>query len=813
MTGDGTYVDTQEYTDFDEPTITTRKTDGGVYVKEVNTYDLVTRRLTRTTIRPESSPVPVSDRNYDYDPAGNITSIADTPQAGSSDTQCFRYDTLQRLTRAWTPKQGVACDTDPTVTNLGGAAPYWLDWTYDKVGNRRTEVSHTAAGNTTRTYTLPTGGKGVPRPHAVTSVTTEAPGQPPVVTNYGYDATGNTTCRPAGTTANTCPPDTNSQHLTWDFEGHLASVSGNATTAGSYIYDANGNRLIRRDATGTTLYLPGHEIRYEAGVRTPTRYYTFAGKLVASRTPAGLTWTHTDHQGSQHTTIHPTSQAVTTRRQTPYGTPRGQNPIWANQKGFVGGDQHPTGLTHLGAREYDPTLGKFISVDPLFVADDPRQHNAYQYGTNNPITHSDPSGLGLVCGEGAGCAEGNGTHTPDDTTPGSTHSSSKSIGDVINEHGCDPYDPCHTGFRKGKTFLQQPLSDQIEIVRMAICINNRSLCKKLQEMEDAHSREIAKAVLLELSGINDAKDCVAGSASGCIWTAIGLIPWGKWKALKGLDDVADAADLAKKACSFSGDTKILLADGSTKAIKDIKVGDLVLATDPETGEQGPRRVTHLWIHQDVVVSLKLADGIAVTTTEDHPFWNHSDRQWQEAQHLDRGDLLYTSHAAPATVEGIDWESIRQDLAYNLTVAGIHTYYVMVGKTPVLVHNSSPVGACPVNGLPHGKLGEAASLQRLQNEGYTNIVSEVQFLNSKGRDFRADFVAQDANGNWVAIEAKTGRGAEITPGQATGYPELESVGVIVDTSRLEQFGIPKGSVVTMQVVIDAWTCPACGSSPY
>jgi hypothetical protein len=136
-----------------------------------------------------------------------------------------------------------------------------------------------------------------------------------------------------------------------------------------------------------------------------------------------------------------------------------------------------------------------------------------------------------------------------------------------------------------------------------------------------------------------------------------------------------------------------MADGSTKAIKDIKVGDLVLATDPETGEQGPRRVTHLWIHQDVVVNLRFADGSAVTTTEDHPFWNHSDRQWQEAQRLDRGDLLHTSRAISAAVEGIDWKSVRHEMAYNLTVDDIHTYHVMADDSAVLVHNCGGSGPC------------------------------------------------------------------------------------------------------------------------
>jgi RHS repeat-associated protein len=52
-----------------------------------------------------------------------------------------------------------------------------------------------------------------------------------------------------------------------------------------------------------------------------------------------------------------------------------------------------TGLTHLGAREYDPTTGRFITVDPIMDLTDPQQWNAYGYANNNPTTFSDPSGL------------------------------------------------------------------------------------------------------------------------------------------------------------------------------------------------------------------------------------------------------------------------------------------------------------------------------------------------------------------------------------------------------------------------------------
>ena len=43
--------------------------------------------------------------------------------------------------------------------------------------------------------------------------------------------------------------------------------------------------------------------------------------------------------------------------------------------------------------------------------------------------------------------------------------------------------------------------------------------------------------------------------------------------------------------SFVPATLVLMADGTTERIDDVQIGDMVMATDPETGERGPRRVT------------------------------------------------------------------------------------------------------------------------------------------------------------------------------------------------------------------------------
>ncbi|MFI7543768.1 RHS repeat-associated core domain-containing protein [Actinoplanes sp. NPDC049599] len=384
-------------------------------------YDDATGRQSTFNAVPELKS-DVYNLGYRYDDAGTITAITDTPDAGQpAETQCFQYDHLKRLTEAWS-QTAATCPDTINSTAIGGPASYGRSYTYDDSGNRKTELIHQTT-KTTRTYNYPaSGGPAGSKPHAVTSVT--ATGGSTATLQYAYDATGNTQCRPTGTAANICNKDgtagTASQALTWNDQGKL-STSTDATGTTSYSYDTTGDRLIRRDPTGTTLYLPGGlEIRKpKTGSAVGTRYYGHAGATIAVRTPTALTWMVNDHQGTATATVTSnTNLTVNWRRTMPFGDDRGTKPsTWAGDKGFVGGTRDNTGLTHLGAREYDPALGRFISVDPIMDLADPQQWNPYSYANNTPISAADPTGLKADCGTGGvhmPCTGGGNTGGKDD---------------------------------------------------------------------------------------------------------------------------------------------------------------------------------------------------------------------------------------------------------------------------------------------------------------------------------------------------------------------------------------------------------------
>jgi len=69
---------------------------------------------------------------------------------------------------------------------------------------------------------------------------------------------------------------------------------------------------------------------------------------------------------------------------------RGGQPTWPHDHGVLGAPTDPTGLTHLGAREYDSVIGRFVSVDPIMDLTSPQQMHGYSYANNNPTTLSDP---------------------------------------------------------------------------------------------------------------------------------------------------------------------------------------------------------------------------------------------------------------------------------------------------------------------------------------------------------------------------------------------------------------------------------------
>ena len=125
---------------------------------------------------------------------------------------------------------------------------------------------------------------------------------------------------------------------------------------------------------------------------------------VAART---LTDTHGDHLGSVSLTNNAAGQVVSEQRYKPYGEVRWRSgagmptdPSTDRQSGllragftFTGQRASSYGTIFMSAREYLPSLGRFLSADSIVPgAGNPQALNRYAYVFNSPLGFVDPSG-------------------------------------------------------------------------------------------------------------------------------------------------------------------------------------------------------------------------------------------------------------------------------------------------------------------------------------------------------------------------------------------------------------------------------------
>ncbi len=670
-----------------------------------NYYEEGTRRLERTIAdRETSTSYRIADRNYSYDASGNINRIADTPVGGPSDIQCFAYDYLRRMTSAWTPGSG-DCSAAKSTSALGGAAPYWLSWTFDKTGNRLTQTSHATTGDTVNTFTYPA--SGAAQPHTVTKVDTAGPNGTSQDT-FGYDAAGNTTSRKIS-------GDT--QTLEYDVEGRVSKVKNADGKESTYLYDADGNRLIAREPSAKTLYVFGQEIRLETGTSTPswTRYYSHNGHVVAQRNSiSGLKWLLADHQGTEIAAVTAGNLAVASRRQTPFGESRGSAAAPWSSRGFVGGTREESGLTRVGARLYDSSAGRFLSADPIIDNNDPQQLNGYAYSNNSPVTYSDPTGLYSNCGpDGIRCGYNPAPY------------SDKEGSQYQHNEGMNP------GNKLARVFQQQQAA-QVS----AMAAEGISKAEYEEALKNAHRskwdviKEVAWEMLKDISGWNDIVDCFTkGDIWACGGLVMNLVPWGKvgkvleagYKAVKAVASMAkviekaqgllrrvekiaaraqeiavDAlrklggkSDSAGGSCllhSFVAGTLVLMADGSSKPIDEIRVGDKVKATDPASGETSDREVVGTIVHTDEGDMTRVTvDGGTVDATSWHPVWVEERGDFAKIGTLEPGEHLRSVDGSLVVVSAVERYERLQPV-YDLTIDKAHTYHVVVADKPILVHN-------------------------------------------------------------------------------------------------------------------------------
>lgn len=205
-------------------------------------------------------------------------------------------------------------------------------------------------------------------------------------TGWSYDETGNELA--AAPTPETARTDT-----TWSHYSQMTSVTVDGTT-----YDAeyaSTDQSERRRFGDTWLFNGPVGVTRQATVSGPevneTGFIREPGGTLNSMTSEGKAYYYlTDALGSVIAMTDETGAKANTYAYTPTGTLRTDKTTQEAPQPyrFAAGYQDPTGLYHLNARFYDPTLGRFTQPDPSG-----QEVNPYLYAEGDPTNRIDQSGL------------------------------------------------------------------------------------------------------------------------------------------------------------------------------------------------------------------------------------------------------------------------------------------------------------------------------------------------------------------------------------------------------------------------------------
>jgi hypothetical protein len=201
------------------------------------------------------------------------------------------------------------------------------------------------------------------------------------------------------------------------------------------------------------------------------------------------------------------------------------------------------------------------------------------------------------------------------------------------------------------------------------------------------------------------------------------------KAADKLRNVLNIADVLARGCrrgsSFVPGTRVLLADGRTEEIEDLAVGDSVVATQPVVGlteakvitatieSVGAKQIVDVTVDVDGNIGPKTA---TISASENHPFWIPQLQSWVPAAALVAGLGLggVGDTLVPVVAVSKHTETTR---VHNLTVAGFHTYYVLTGYRPILVHNEEPCVPIP-NATRLSDVEQATAGRLLKDRSFT-----------------------------------------------------------------------------------------------
>jgi len=758
------YLVKLEYDKFEQRVLI----DTGNGVHTTYTFNALDRRLANIKANMPNGYV-FQNVNYTYDDVGNIMALENDTVApdgsnpgakvGGPSEQTFVYDDLYQLTHA----EGAYQPAAPQKTDR-----YRVDLSYDSIHNltNKTQVHELVGegnvlveGKLTYTYGY---AYASGKPHAPSTIG---------LYTFAYDANGNQISR------NQVPRPR--RQMIWDEENRLACShenvqsqtlpqtpascdnAGGTPNNARYYYDDQGSRIVK---DGATFHMYPNQNFSTDGNKEYKHIYIGPSKLLTklveptNRIEDRQYYAHTDHLGSTGFVTSDQGAISEALLYMPGGeTWVSEHPSQPVPQQFTGKELDPeTNLYYFGARYYDPRTQVWQTADPAlenYLEGTPNggvyasmNLALYTYAYNNPLRLADPDGrfpwnrvmggvklVGGIAEAAAGVALGAATSW---TGVGAV------AGGVVAVHGVDV---AISGAR-------QLWSGEETSSFTSSTMQAAGVSKQNAELIDSGISIVGSA------GAGLATSLIKGAATAAPRAAAAAADDVAARAAPVVEKVAETA--SRIPCvgnSFVPGTMVLMADGTAKAIEEVRTGDMVLAEDPQTGERGAREVTYLIIGTGVkhLVDIEV-DGKIITATDGHPFWVEGDDlstgsvgggRWVDAKDLVVGHGLRHSDKSVGAIRAVSMRTAVMRV-YNLTVDGLHTFFVLAGDRAVLTHNMN----CAEHAIELAKNLKIANVARPAETAAHHIVASGAKAAKAARDHLVDVLKMNideaANGVYL-----------------------------------------------------------------
>jgi RHS repeat-associated protein len=416
-------------------------------IKSIYSYDAL-NRLTGIEQRRANDATAtglIASYAYTLNARGQKTQVVETSAAitGANATPAI----TRTKTYTYNPRNQLAQEKVVTQAGTGAnisTATRQLDYTYDAAGNQSQKIdAFTAAGSTTAQTTTT-----VYTVDANDRLTTETlTGAVAGTTTYQYDTNGSVTKKTQAITAPTTSNDIT--EYTWVNQGGSNALTSVTLPNGqkvSYRYDASGNKIadikqasaasVPSTTDQSTSYLIDGNVAFAQVMQTATINATGAnasqlnGVKVFNRSLGGELLVQQNNGSVPRTLISLADAQASVRILADSTGANGSSPNAVSTLGFDGYGQtnDPTngaslnaqellslaannatltafgydgeqidpdsGLIYLRARWYNPSNGRFLSIDPHpGMGKLPLTLNDYAFASGDPVGGSDPSGL------------------------------------------------------------------------------------------------------------------------------------------------------------------------------------------------------------------------------------------------------------------------------------------------------------------------------------------------------------------------------------------------------------------------------------